>query len=88
MLKYIFIYHIDKPRKLHKRGHAKWKSSYIYPRLQYNKQRRIKKLYITIKDAIYDSKKFIKDEYIVISIDSTGIRVTNNRSHQWTQQDR
>jgi len=41
-------------------------------------------LNIKIKDEIDDSNKF-KDEYIVIAIDSTGIKVTNNRS-QWMQE--
>jgi hypothetical protein len=48
-------------------------SSYIYPRLQYNKHRRINKLDIPINTA----KDVSKDEYIVIAIDSTGIKVTN-----------
>ena len=42
--------------------------------------RRINKLDIKIKDAIDDSSK-PKDEYIVIAIDSTGIKVTNRG--QW-----
>jgi hypothetical protein len=71
---------------LHKRGHVKEKVPAIPPDCS-TISRRINKLNITIKDAI-DSNKFIKDKYIVISIDSTGIKVTNNRSHQWMQQDR
>jgi hypothetical protein len=52
-------------------------SSYIYPRLHYNKHRRINKLDIPINTA----KDVSKDEYIVIAIDSTGIKVTNRG--QW-----
>ena len=43
--------------------------------------RRINKLKIEIKGAIDDSNKFIKDEYIIIAIDNTGIKITNRRDH-------
>ncbi|HEY6535738.1 MAG TPA: transposase [Candidatus Nitrosocosmicus sp.] len=44
--------------------------------------RRINRLDIQIKDTTYDGKKS-KDEYIVIAIDSTSIKVTNRG--QWMQ---
>ena len=43
--------------------------------------RRINNLNIKIKDAIDDSNKFFKDEYIIIAIDNTEIKVTNRRCH-------
>jgi len=36
-------------------------------------------LNIKIKDTDNKSSKEFKDEYIIIAIDSTGIKVTNNR---------
>jgi hypothetical protein len=42
--------------------------------------RRVNRLYITIKDTDSKNKEF-KDEYIVIAIDSIGIKVTNRS--QW-----
>src|SRR6476646_1626597 len=59
-------------------GHAKWKVPSIPDYTTIN--RRINQLDVKIKDAIDDSNKF-KDEYIVIAIESTGIKV-NNRG-QW-----
>jgi hypothetical protein len=59
-------------------GHAKWKVPSIPDYTTIN--RRINRLDIKIKDATNDSNKF-KDEYIVIAIDSTGIKVTNRG--QW-----
>jgi hypothetical protein len=59
-------------------GHAKWKVHSIPDYTTIN--RRKNRLDVKIKDAIYDSNKF-KDEYIVIAIDSTGIKVTNRG--QW-----
>jgi hypothetical protein len=50
------------------------KESTFHPRLQYNKQRRINKLDIKIKD---NKSRELEDKYIVIIIDSTGIKVTN-----------
>ena len=43
--------------------------------------RRINRLYIRIKDTTDSSKEF-KDEYIIVAIDSTCVKVTN-RGHQW-----
>ncbi len=43
----------------------------------------IKRLDIRIKDTTDSSKEF-KDEYIIIAIDSTHIKVTN-RGYQWMQ---
>ena len=48
-------------------------SSYIYSALHYNKHRRINKLDIPINTA----KDVSKDEYIVIAIYSTDIKVAN-----------
>jgi len=62
-------------------GHAKWKVPSIPDYTTIN--RRINRLDIKIKDAIDDSNKF-KDEYIVIAIDSTGIKVTNRG--QWMKE--
>ncbi len=76
MPKHTFIYHIDKQKVLH--DHAKWKVPSIPDYTTIN--RRINRLNIKIKDE--DSKKF-KDEYIVIAIDSNGIKVTNGG--QWMQ---
>src|SRR3954453_17570766 len=45
--------------------------------------RRINRLYIKIKD-IDNKNKQIKDEYIVVAIDSTGIKVTNRG--QWMKE--
>src|SRR6478736_3468435 len=58
-------------------AHAKGKVPSIPDFTKIN--RRINRLDIRIKD-ITDSKKF-KDEYIVIAIDSTGIKITNRG--QW-----
>jgi hypothetical protein len=51
------------------------KEKYLQFLLQYNKQRRINKLDIKIKED--DKSKEFEDEYITIAIDSTGIKVTN-----------
>jgi hypothetical protein len=59
-------------------GHAKWKVPSIPDYTTIN--RRINRLDVKIKDATNDSNKF-KDEYIIIAIDSTGIKVTNRG--QW-----
>jgi hypothetical protein len=75
MPKYIFIYPTDKHRRDCTRGYAKGKVSISIPHYT-TINRRINKLDIKIKDAIDDGNKF-KDEYIVIAIDSTGIKVTN-----------
>src|SRR6478609_7099530 len=60
-------------------GHAKGKVSSIPDYSTIN--RRINRLDIKIKDAT-DSNKF-KDDYLIIAIDSTGIKVTNRG--QWMQ---
>jgi hypothetical protein len=49
------------------------KEKYLQFLLQYNKQRRINKLDIKIKED--DKSKEFEDEYITIAIDSTGIRL-------------
>jgi hypothetical protein len=59
-------------------GHAKWKVPSIPDYTTIN--RRMNRLDVKIKYTIDDSNKF-KDEYIVIAIDSTGIKVTNRG--QW-----
>ena len=76
MLKYIFICHIDKPRELQE-GHAKGKVPSIPDYTTIN--RRINKLNIKVKDTV--TKESTKDDYIIIAIDSTGIKVTNRG--QW-----
>ena len=54
--------------------------STFHSRLYYSINRRINRLDIKIKDTDSKNKEF-KDEYIVITIDSTGIKVTNRG--QW-----
>ncbi len=60
-------------------GHAKGKVLFILDYTTIN--RRINRLDIKIKDD--NKSKEFKDEYIVIAIDSTGIKVTNRG--QWMQ---
>src|SRR3954452_25411912 len=60
-------------------GHAKWKVPSIPHYTTIN--RRINRLGIKIKDTDNKSNKEFEDEYIVIAIDSTGIKVTNRA--QW-----
>jgi hypothetical protein len=62
-------------------GHAKWKVPSIPDYTTIN--RRINRLDIKIKDTDSKNKEF-KDEYIVIAIDSTGIKVTNRG--QWMKE--
>jgi hypothetical protein len=62
-------------------GHAKWKVPSIPDYTTIN--RRINRLDIKIKDTDSKNKEF-KDEYIVITIDSTGIKVTNRG--QWMKE--
>ena len=76
MLKCTFIFHIDKPEGI-AHGHARGKVPSI-PDFTTICKKRINKLNISI-DA--DKHKVFKDEYIVIAIDSTGIKVTNRG--QW-----
>jgi hypothetical protein len=59
-------------------GHAKWKVPSVPDYTTIN--RRINRLNIKIKDTESKNKEF-KDDYIVIAIDSTGIKVTNRG--QW-----
>jgi hypothetical protein len=54
-------------------GHAKWKVPSIPDYTTIN--RRINRLDIKIKED--DKNRKFEDEYIVIAIDSTGIKVTN-----------
>ena len=61
-------------------GHAKWKVPSI-PHYTTINRRRINRLDIKIKDTDNKSNKEFEDEYIVIAIDSTGIKVTNRG--QW-----
>ena len=77
MPRHIFIYHTDKPEGI-AQAHAKGKVPSIPDFTTIN--RRINRLDIKIKDTTDSSNKF-KDEYIVIAIDSTGIKVTNRG--QW-----
>src|SRR6478609_2343495 len=58
-------------------GHAKCKVPSIPDYTTIN--RRINRLNIKIKDTDNKSSKEFKDKYIIIAIDSTGIKVTNNR---------
>ena len=82
MPKYIFIFLIDKQKEGIAQGHAKGKVPSI-PDYTYNKQKKINRLDITIKDADNKNKDF-EDEYIVIAIDSTGIKITNRG--QWMKE--
>ena len=52
------------------------KEKYLPFLLHYNKHRRINRLDFKINDGDNKDKDF-EDEYIVIAIDSTGIKVTN-----------
>src|SRR6476620_9357456 len=84
MLKYTFICHLDKHKRRYcTRGHAKCKVPSIPDYTTIN--RRINRLNIKIKDTDNKSSKEFKDEYIIIAIDSTGIKVTNNRG-QWMRE--
>ena len=57
--------------------------STFHSRLYYSINRRINRLDIKIKDTDSKNKEF-KDEYIVITIDSTGIKITNRG--QWMKE--
>jgi|tagenome__1003787_1003787.scaffolds.fasta_scaffold19804135_2 hypothetical protein len=70
MPRYTFICHTDKPKALQKRGYAKGNVSSIHDFTTIN--RRIKKLNIQI-----NNNKVSGDEYLIIAIDSTGIKVTH-----------
>ena len=77
MLKHTFICHTTNQRRNCTRGHAKGKVPSIphYTTIS----RRINKLDIRIKDN--KSNKEFEDDYLIIAIDSTGIKVTNRG--QW-----
>ena len=60
-----------------------WKSTF-HPRLHHNKHRRINKLNIKVEDIV--TKESTRDEYIVITVDITGIKVTNRG--QWMGEDK
>ena len=77
MPKYTFIFHYRQTEGI-AQGHAKGKVPSIpdYTTIS----RRINRLDIKIKDTDSKNKEF-EDEYIVIAIDSTGIKVTNRG--QW-----
>ena len=80
MPRHTFIYPTDKPMVLHK---DTLKEKYhLYP-IYITINRRINRLDIKIKEDDNKNKKF-KDEYIVISIDSTGIKITNRG--QWMRE--
>lgn len=59
-------------------GHAKWNVPSIPDYTTIN--RRINKLDIAIKDNKNNSKEF-EDDYLIVTIDSTGIKITNRG--QW-----
>ena len=71
MPKYTFICHLDRPRVLQGLAKGKVPSIPNYSTII----RRINKLDIKIKKD--DKNKEFEDEYIIIAIDSTGIKVTN-----------
>ncbi len=80
MSRHTFIFHIDKLKKYSTRGHAKGKVVPSIPGFYNNKHRRINRLDIKTKEDDNKNKQF-KDEYIVIAIDSNGIKITNRG--QW-----
>ena len=82
MLKCTFIFLIDRLKELHK---AMLNAKSLPFLLHYTINRRINRLDIKINDNKSSSKEF-KDEYIIIAIDSTGMKVTNNRGHQWMRE--
>jgi hypothetical protein len=72
MLRHTFIYHIDKPREWHKvMLKEKYHPSQIL-QLFAKKNKQIKH-----SNKYTDKDKVAKDEYIIIAIDSTSIKVTN-----------
>jgi hypothetical protein len=79
MPRYTFICHTGKTGGI-AQGHIRGRIPFIPDYTAIN--RRINRLYIKIKDADIKSKEF-KDEYIIIAIDSTGIKV--NRG-QWMRE--
>ena len=83
MLKYTFIFHYRQTKEGIAQGHAKGKVPSIPDYSTIN--RRINRLDIPIKDADGKNTEF-EDEYIVIAIDSTGIKVTNRG--QWMRREK
>ncbi len=75
MPKCTFIFHTDKPEGI-AQGHAKGKLPSIPDYSTIN--RRINRLDIKVID---DNGKELKDDHIIIAIDSTGIKITNRG--QW-----
>ena len=75
MPKYTFIFHKTNQEGI-AQGHAKGKVPSIPDYTTIN--RRINRLNIKIED---DKSKEFEDDYIIIAIDSTGIKVTNRG--QW-----
>jgi hypothetical protein len=57
------------------------KEKYLPSRLQYNKQRSINRLNIKMEEDNKSSE--FEDKYIVIAIDSNGIKVTNRGQWMW-----
>ena len=83
MPRHTFIYHTDKHKRRYcTRGHAKGKLPSILNYITIN--RRINRLDIKIKDTDNKSNKEFKDEYIIIAVDSTSIKVTNRG--QWIRE--
>jgi hypothetical protein len=76
MLKCTFIFHIDRQKVLHK-DTPKKKVPSIPDFTTIN--RRINRLNIKIKEDNNKNKEF-EDQYIVIAVDSTGIKVNKQRS--------
>ena len=81
LTKHIFIYHTGRLRELHKA--LLLKKGKVLSILHYTTiNRRINRLDIKIKDTdSKSSKKEFEDDYLIIAIDSTGIKVTNRG--QW-----
>jgi len=77
MPRYAFGLPIWQMKALHKRGHAKGKLPSIPDFTTIN--RRINKLNIQI-----NNNKVSEDEYLIIAIDSTGIKVTHRG--QWMKE--
>ncbi len=83
MPRYTFIFLIDRQTEGIAQGHAKGKVPSIPDYSTIN--RRINRLDIKIKDTDSENREF-EDDYIIIAIDSTGIKVTNRG--QWMRRDK
>ena len=83
MPKCTFICHTDRQTEGIAQGHAKGKVPSIPDYTTIN--RRVNRLDIKINDTDSKNKDF-EDEYIIIAIDSTGIKVTNRG--QWMRRDK